>query len=399
MQEILLLFYANNFLSLANYIALGMLFLFICKDGGRLYIPKDCAFGFLILASLSYMILYIRNFGMPSLSSFFLRFLAPILLYYFGFRIGRDGRGYLKRCVLAIGFGGFIHGLLNIITNLRVNFLLVEGRQYKDIYGGNLSGTLQSLFFVIVCSLLAYFFFEKENKWLKIVGVASVFIALYGSITNASRTLIFLTMIIFFVGILIYQCNEANFLIAMMKTSAIIIVFVFVTMFAIWIDLFHVQEWFTESSLGMRMTLYKNSGASIVHNARWRYTSDILRLLPSNLLGGMDYPHYAHNLWVDVAKDAGVIPFVLYVVFAVLSVRNGFKVLIDRKVTLYDKMVFVPVLLGLFLVFFTEPVVQGSPITFTIFCFIVGGLSSITQSHGICIQNRTSSYTPAECNL
>lgn len=32
MQEILLLLYANNFLNLANYIALGILLLFVCRD-------------------------------------------------------------------------------------------------------------------------------------------------------------------------------------------------------------------------------------------------------------------------------------------------------------------------------------------------------------------------------
>lgn len=379
MQEILLFLYANNFLCLANYIALGMLLLFVYRGRGKLYIPKDGTFGFLVLASLSYMTLYVRNFEMPSSSSFFLRFLAPILLYYFGFMIGSDGDKYLKKCILFIGFGGFVHGFLNIITNLDVDFLLVEGRQYNDIYGGNLSGTLQSLYFVVICSLLPYFILEKGNRWLKISGMASVLIAFYGSITNASRTLILLTIIIFFVGILIYQCEKTNFLTAITKTAIIIMVIALIVMLIIWFDLFHVQEWYAESSLGRRMVLNQSSGSSIEQNDRWKYASDILKQLPFNLLGGINYPHYAHNLWVDVAKDAGIIPFVAYIIFAVLTVRNGFEMLTNRKMKVYDKMFFLTVLLGLFMVFFTEPVMQGSPITFTIFCFIVGGVSSIIR--------------------
>ena len=379
MQEILLLLYANNFFSLANYIALGMLIMVVYNGRGTLYIPKEGTFGFLILASLSYMVLYIRNYDMPSLSLFFMRFLAPILLYYFGFMIGRDGEERLKKCILFIGFGGFIHGALNIITNLNVNFLTVEGRQYNDIYGDYLSGTLQSLFFVVVCSLLVYFVSEKEHKWLKIVGIASVLIALYGSITNASRTLIFLTVIVFFAGVLIYQYEKTSFLTAMTKTVALFVALAIIAVLIIWLDLFHVQEWFANSSLGRRTAVFQNSGASIAQNDRWTYASDILKLLPSNLLGGINYPHYAHNLWIDVAKDAGIVPFLGYVVFALLSVRNGFIVLTNREMKVSDKVFLITVLLGLFMVFFTEPVMQGSPITFTIFCFVVGGVSSITQ--------------------
>lgn len=379
MQEILLLLYANNFFSLANYIALGILLIVVYSGRGTLYIPRDGAFAFLILASLSYMVLYIRNFDMPSSSSFFLRFLAPILLYYFGFMIGRDGEERLKKCILFIGFGGFIHGALNIITNLNVNFLTVEGRQYNDIYGGYLSGTLQSLFFVVVCSLLLYFVTEKEHKWLKIAGIASVFIALYGSVTNASRTLIFLTIIVFFVGVLIYQYEKTSFLTAMARTTALLVTIALIAALIIWLDLFHVQEWFANSSLGRRTLLFQNSGASIAQNDRWIYASDILKLLPSNLLGGMNYPHYAHNLWVDVAKDAGIVPFLGYIAFALLSIRNGFRVLTNQEMKARDKVFLVTVLSGLFMVFFTEPVMQGSPITFTIFCFVVGGVSSITQ--------------------
>jgi hypothetical protein len=379
MQEILLLLYANNFLTLANYIALGLLLLFVLKSGGRLYILRDMAFASLVLASLSYMVLYLKNAGMPSASSFFLRFVAPILLYYFGFMVGKEGTEKLKRNVLFIGFGGFLHGFLNIITNRDTDFLTIEGRSYNDIYGGNLSGTLQSLLFVVMCSLLSFLVLERENKWLKILGIASACIALYGAVTNASRTLIYLTVIVFFVGMLIYQREKTNLLTGVAKTTAILMVAALIVGLIIWLDLFRVQEWFSESALGQRLS-QQTDGSSVSQNARWTYASDILKLLPSYPLGGMNYPHYAHNLWVDIAKDAGIIPFAAYIVFALLSVKAGWRVLVDKKMKVLDKVFFVTVLLGLFMVFFTEPVMEGSPITFTIFCFIVGGVSSAMQS-------------------
>lgn len=379
MQELLLLLYANNFFSLANYIVLALLALCIFKDRGKLYIPREGGFITLTIACLSYMVLYIKNFGMPSSSSFFLRFIAPILLYYMGTVIGKDGNDRLRKCILYIGIGGFFHGFLNIVTNRNVNFLLINGRQYNDIYGGTLSGTLQSLFFVVICSLLFYFIFEEKNKWIKAGGILCVLIGLYGSITNASRTLIFLTLIVFCAGIAIYQYEKTNFVTAVARTTGIALSLAIVTMVIIWLDLFNVQEWFAGTSLGQRAIMYGSSGSSIAQNDRWIYASQIMKLLPSNLLGGMDYPHYAHNLWVDVAKEAGVIPFIFFVCFALLSIKEGIKLLVDKKMQVFDKIFFICTLLGLFMVFFTEPIMQGSPITFTIFCFVVGGVSSIIR--------------------
>lgn len=379
MEEILLLLYANNFFNLANYILLVLLALFLRKSKGKIFVPRNGAFVFLLIASLTYMVFYIRNFGMPSSTLFFLRFLAPILMYYYGVMIGKDGTQRLRRCILYIGIGGFIHGALNVVTNRNVNFLLINGRQYNDIYGGYISGTLQSLYFVIMCSLLFNFIFEGKNKWMKLGGVFCVLIGLYGSISNASRTPIYVTVLVFIAGILIYQHEKTNFISAIARTSGIVLGLALIAILIVWFDLFHVKEWYAGTSLGRRAVMYAKAGNTLTDNDRWTYASDILKMLPSNPFGNVSYPNFAHNLWVDVAKEAGVVPFLAYIGFALSAIRIGVKLFNDKQIQIFDKIFFIAVLVGLFMVFFTEPIMQGSPITFSFFCFIVGGVATTMQ--------------------
>lgn len=372
MEEILLLLYANNFYNFANYLALVLLVALIWKNHGRLVIPRSASFGLLLLSSISYMLIYTRNYGSMSSSTFFLRFLAPIILYYIGYVIGNDGVMRLRNCILLIATGGFLHGFLNVLTNRNVDFLLISGRQYNDIYGGYLSGTLSNLYFVMICSLAYYFIVLEKNKIIKWLGVFSVLFGLYGSISNASRTLIFVTLIVFVTTILMHQYYKTNLLSAITNTGGIVLLLALVVLIVVWMDLFRVQEWFASTSLGRRssVTLVGNTFAQ---NDRWTFAGETLKMLPSNLFGNMNYNHYAHNLWVDIAKEAGIIPFVSYILFAVSSILATVKAMRGDHYRNEEKLIIISSLMGIFMVFFTEPVMQGSPITFTLFCFIVGG--------------------------
>lgn len=375
MEEVLLLLYANNFFNCANYLALLMPVVLVWKNHGKLIVPKEVSFYLLIFSSLSYMVIYIYNYGILSLSAFFLRGIAPIILYHSGYVVGIDGFSRVGKCVLIMAIGGFLHGFLNVITNLNVNFLLINGRQYNDIYGGYLSGTLQNLYFISICSLALYFIAVEKNKRMKLIGTCCILFGLYGSITNASRTLLFITLIVFMASILIYQCNKTNFLFAITNTGGIILSLSLIALLVIWTDMFHVQEWFASTALGRRESI-AFAGSTFLQNDRWVYAREILRRLPANPMGNIDYSHYAHNLWLDIAKESGIIPFILYISYSISAVILAVRAIKNNSYELKDKLLIFSPSLGIFLTFFSEPIMQGHPITFTVFCFIVGGVSS-----------------------
>lgn len=373
MIRVLLFLLTNNFFTYANYFAIFILS-YDTLVKRRLVIPKikNITFFCLAIASLSFMLLSEYNGYEISTSSFALKFVLPICMFYIGYTRGLNGFNSWKMDVIVIMFATFIHGFLNVVTNRNTNVLLIEGRQYQDIYGGAISATLQNLMFVLSSALLFYFLIYEKNLKFKILGIFAALAGAYGSIANASRTLLYVIALVFFMCLFLHLILKYSTFEGIVRGVTVACGMIIVVLFIMWIDLFGIQEWFAQSALGQREATAVAS-SSVSQNLRWGYASDILKLLPSYPLGNIPYAHYAHNLWVDIAKETGIIPFILYILFCAISAVTVITYLkrsnFDREKVIFVSSIFVASIL----VFFTEPVMEGSPMTFGIFCFVVGG--------------------------
>ena len=382
MMRILLFLFSNNFFSFANYIAFFMLGyeVFINRRIALVKV-KTPAFLFLVVGSLAFMTISMYNGYDLTSSTFCLRFIVPILLFYIGYTRGMKGFESLKVDVYWISFATFIHGFLNVITNRNVNILTIAGRQYQDIYGGPISATLQNLFFVLSSALFFYFLVYEKRKSLKIIGVFATLGGVYGSIANASRTLLYVTVLIFIMCLFLHLVLTHNIASGIIRGIIVVCGILLIVFTIMWLDLFGVQEWFVNTALGQRelTSVVRNS---ISQNSRWVYAGDILELLPQYPLGNMPYNHFAHNLWVDIAKETGVIPFILYIAFVIAALFEGGKYFFNVKGESEKAIFIAAIIVAHVLVFFTEPIMEGSPLMFAIFCFIVGGVSSLTKNMG-----------------
>lgn len=83
---------------------------------------------------------------------------------------------------------------------------------------------------------------------------------------------------------------------------------------------------------------------------------------------------YCHNLWLDVSRSAGVIPFIILVYYSYIDVKHFFAVLKDK-----NKNIVAFILLSYFTVFtlssFVEPVIDGYFLYFCLYCMVGGCLN------------------------
>lgn len=373
-ENLTLLLYSNNFFSLANYIMIIMLlYEVIIKRKCKILKIKSLVFVLLILSSLSYLLIYINNGYDLAMSTMLLRFIGPIVLFYLGYNKGLNGYDLFKKDIYILAFGSFLHGLFNVIKNINVNILEIAGRQYQDIYGGTISATLQNLFFVLNIALFFYFIFYEKDLKIKIIGILSGLFGIYGTILNASRTLLYLFVIIFAICSLIHlilKHGKTSGFLKIIMYACILIIFVNLIL---WLDLFGINEWFSNTALGQR-EISSNSDSSFSQNLRWTYAFDILKLLPRYPFGNIPYEHYAHNLWLDIAKETGIIPFVLYILFVIISLKEVIKYLFKLN-KCSEKIIFIiSIVVPYILVFFTEPIMIGAPMIFSTYSFIIGGI-------------------------
>ena len=79
---------------------------------------------------------------------------------------------------------------------------------------------------------------------------------------------------------------------------------------------------------------------------------------------------YAHNLWIDIARVSGIIPFVFFLIVTFMSYYKLLKMLMLKD------MAITPLILGLhicfFLSLFVEPVIEALPLYFYLYLMLWG---------------------------
>ncbi len=81
---------------------------------------------------------------------------------------------------------------------------------------------------------------------------------------------------------------------------------------------------------------------------------------------------YSHNVWLDVVRVSGVIPFVLLVIFSVRSIWKVKKAIFIDSKQLSTNILFFTYLMAFFLVFMVEPIIDGLFALFSLYCLFTG---------------------------
>jgi hypothetical protein len=92
---------------------------------------------------------------------------------------------------------------------------------------------------------------------------------------------------------------------------------------------------------------------------------------------------YAHNLWLDVSRVAGIIPFIFLCIFTISCINLIRKTLKISPTNHYFNITILVFFAGFMAVFFVEPVIEGMYMLFLIFCFFIGILSSYVKNWNV----------------
>lgn len=99
--------------------------------------------------------------------------------------------------------------------------------------------------------------------------------------------------------------------------------------------------------------------------------------LPSSTSGAGGY---SHNLWLDVSRIGGIIPFFFLSFFTILCVYLVMKTIKVAPYKLYFNTTVLVLFFGLMAVFFVEPVIEGMFNLFLVYCLLIGILSGYVET-------------------
>ena len=81
---------------------------------------------------------------------------------------------------------------------------------------------------------------------------------------------------------------------------------------------------------------------------------------------------YAHELYLDTYNRAGIIPYILLIVFVFGSTFRAFRLVASKKFSILTNCLILGLFISINIEFFIEPVIEGMPWLLPTFCILCG---------------------------
>lgn len=334
-------------------------------------------FGLLLLFfSISYSIIFSRQPD-ATVPLMLVYAICPITFYvlgkYFSIKYSSHKVFYFLFLFLSIGFS-FIPAV-SIIYHIIENGFVGERRLMlltRDVLSG---GPLLGSFFTINMAAIGTIFVQSskkiENK-IKIISLVVFIISLLCALRVASRTQLGIALISLFVTIAYLSVKQP-----IIKNIRLILAIAFILI----VVLFSISS---DSAILNTINQRNNSTEELlIANGRtelWLTSLSNIMTKPMGWNMSSDISIYAHNLWLDVSRVAGIAPFLFLLIFTVICIRLVLKTIKVSPQDLYFNTFIIVLFVGFMVEFSVEPVIEGMYNLFLIFCFFIGILSGYVKT-------------------
>ena len=324
----------------------------------------------LFMFSLTYGLITIINGLSFSSGETVCYFVAPLAFYLFGQNVVKSCQGeqqliiLILLCVLALGANVYWSTIIGIIDNGFVNvgrMLAVSGYgSEEETMNATLLGAAVSFGF----AGFATFIFNIKHPFtiISLLGFAIGCLSILTVVYLVNRTGLFVA---FSVVIITYYW--------MSKSDTSNLVWIGLGLLAIYVVVVKTGI-VDESIIDAYINRSDTVGNSLEGNSRfdrWSFALQHVFIDPFGWASNSSYQTvYAHNLWLDVARYAGILPFAFLIIATVKAMKQ--VVCIFKKNNSELAALFIGLNICLFLTCMVEPIMEGSSITFYFSCFIWG---------------------------
>ena len=382
---LILLFLGHmNVKNLYFYFIFGTAIIFILVNYRCVKIDK--IFIILLLFSFCYILFYpnARN----SITTVLKHILYP-LCYLFGMNFIREKDKLVEErveqkvsitmviCVLGV----FLHYMLNMI----INFNSLD-RNNKDFWTGEVvSATGQAALAVLAVGVFSAWLFDRKKN--KVIAVCGLLLIMAYNLILAGRTLILITVVVLGIAFIFTVCKSSSEKKKRLWISTLSIPLLMI--------LAYVQNWFglREFILGSNLFMRFDS-MDFNHDQRLLHKFQYLIHMLDHPFGGDTLYNavgeYAHELYLDVYSNAGVLAYILVILFSAISFFLVFRVIARGKTSNDFKVLVLCLFLTFFMEFFLEPILQGLPWMFCLFCYMIGLIRNIELEEKWPVRNQVN---------
>ncbi len=253
--------------------------------------------------------------------------------------------------------------------------------------GEVITRTHHEFYLTVIASLLAFFILgvvkyrNKPCAFGALLSMAAVFIAVY----TEGRLAFFCSLCVSFILITGVVFEERLYRKRAFVACALVVA-ALVAVFGIAFSL----------NIAGLYDSYKNSmwsgSGGIIHNTRITLQKDTILMLKDYPLGqntemlteynGVKTP-YAHNTWLDIGKDGGIIPLVLVMGFSIYNAICLFRIW-RRSGVNFNKYALIAAFVGVSLYHMVEPGIKSDPMIWALEVFLGGMIVGSSKKYESC---------------
>ena len=323
-------------------------------------------------------------YGFIDLNTVAVYLLCFLTLYILGVSVAVKPRSeqQIAHYLYSIVLGLFLFGITAVVytkyfydnsAELRVRALTIPW-----IEGSQLSATVLGTYVSLGIALLGLIF-VKTGALRKALNFSIALLSIYASVSLANRTglLIGLTSIIL---VWIVQMKLNKFCDNIRVTGKLVLQFA--ALFILYsLNFLNAKTYWLGSGAYSRLTKMH-----LLTDPRIKAWSQALQGVYKNPSGGKQTLlslKYAHNIWLDVGYTAGIVPFVILIIFTLITIKYYLDIINSSYVSMYSKYLVTTMLSAFLLTFMVEPVMEANYLFFGAFCLFSGILNAITKQNGL----------------
>ncbi len=286
--------------------------------------------------------------------------------------------------VSTVVIGYTIHGILNSVIFFQNGFQ-DSGRVWIDVWDKTIVPATQHIIYYLPVMALLFFsvFCLKKNIPLSMVIIFLNIFFLYMSVVTMSRASIVIWVLILVWELILYGIlnhRKINWKTFTKRVMPICLLFFGILAVIAWIYMRNITILPSVNWIG------RDGG--ILNNIRFKAQISAVKQILVYPMGGyhMDLAGlgYAHNVWLDLANAAGVIPFVALTGYTILTFFDLFKLLKSAHVLQEIKYMTSGICFALVLYYMIEPALEANILYLIPWIYINGVICGYNRKIAMC---------------
>ncbi len=361
---------AMNFMLYGSYLIMIAFGIYLVFNRGKFIITIPAL-------SLVFLVCSYILFDILSSGSMNLRIVAAPCAYILAYNLIPNDRYYDFCDVLTlISYSMAAHSIVSFIYSISVFGFsgFVEGVSY-DMWSGDVSAAT---------GVAAYYFFTATLVPLVIMrpnwhNILLLIITCVHDILIGGRTyLILLTvsLALTLIGKIVVSKHKIATILKYCLVVGIIAAFlIYIYQNNVW----NIKSMFESSYLYERF-FSDNPQGELFQTSRWERKLIYLQNLLEYPFGGNHIRNdlsvgYAHDIWLDTFDRSGLLTLFILLLYTISSIIRFFKCAIKTNDCLHKKIILIVFPIVLMLAFLVEPIMEGAPMVFFMYCFMDGVIS------------------------